>query len=284
MIALGAAGMTAWPQLKPQDLAQRDQWERFLATAEIIKAEPIGEGVTNPWRLLLKSGDIEHAAAWKNPDTKPPVELDKWRFEIAAYRLDKLIGLDMVPPAVEREFAKPSKLNAVPEKGALSFWADSKASLLNLVEAGQTPSASAEREKYITRLWDCLIANEDRTQQNILYDYDDIKGRWRTILIDHSRAFRSTKKYTDRLIFGVNGIQRSDSRQPILIRQVPRALYEKIMALTFDDIKQAVGPYLADGDIRAILARKELIKKEIEAMIKQNGEDRVLIKAPGNGQ
>ncbi len=272
--------MTARPQLKPQDLAQRDQWEKFLATAEIIKAEPVGEGVTNPWKLTLKSGDIEHKAAWKNPEIKPPRELDNWRFEIAAYRLDKLIGLDMVPPVVEREFAKPDKLNALPEKGALSFWADSKTSLLNLVEAGQMPSASTDREKYITRLWDCLIANEDRTQQNILYDYDDIKGRWRTILFDHSRAFRSTKKYTDRLIFGVNGIQRSDSRQPILIRQVPRALYEKIMALTFDDIKQAVGPYLADGDIRAILARKELIKKEIEAMIKQNGEARVLIKAP----
>jgi hypothetical protein len=52
------------------------------------------------------------------------------------------------------------------------------------------------------------------------------------------------------------------------------------MALTFDDLKQAVGPYLADNDIRAILVREELIKKEIEAMIKQNGEARVLIKAP----
>lgn len=274
-----AAGALAYPQFKPEDIAQRAQWEQFLAAAEVVKAEPIGEGVTNPWRLKLKSGTLEHDAAWKNPSSKPPRVLDDWRFEIAAYRIDKLIGLNMVPPAVEREFTKP-KRNAKPEKGVISLWAESKTSLLKLMETGQSPPPSTDRGKYITRFWDCLIANEDRTQQNILYDYDDIKGPWRMILIDHSRAFRSTEKYTTQLIFGAKGIQKFDDGSAFLIRQVPRVLYEKILALTFEGIKEAVGPYLGDAEIQAILARVPLLKQEIEGMIQQLGEDRVLIKAP----
>ena len=41
---------------------------------------------------------------------------------------------------------------------------------------------SWSKQKYLARAFDCLIANEDRTQQNIRYTQD-----WRTILIDHSR-------------------------------------------------------------------------------------------------
>ena len=59
-----------------------------------------------------------------------------------------------------------------------------------------------ETTKYLTRAWDCLIANNDRTQQNVLYTED-----WRTILIDHSRAFRSTREFTERLMFGRNGLK-----------------------------------------------------------------------------
>ena len=45
-------------QFKPEEIAQRGQWEEFLKTADIIKFEPIGEGVTKPWKLYLKKGDI----------------------------------------------------------------------------------------------------------------------------------------------------------------------------------------------------------------------------------
>jgi hypothetical protein len=51
---------------------------------------------------------------------------------------------------------------------------------------------------------------------------------------------------------------------------------EKVKALTYEKIKEAVGPYLTDNEIEAVLIRKELLLKEIEAMIKEIGEDKFL--------
>jgi hypothetical protein len=264
-----SAGFLVRGQFTRQELVQREQWEEFLKTAEITKSERIGEGVTNPWKLYLKKGGFEKKAAWKNIDQDlGGGAMDSWKYEIAAYRLDKLIGLYMVPPAVEREFQG--------KKGDLSLWADSQYSLLKIMEHGiKIPQSAREQVddmKYVYRLWCCLIANDDPTQQNILYTKD-----WRTILIDFSRAFRSNKKYTERLVFGINGIKRTQAdRKPFLIRRVPRVLLDKIKALEFASIKQAVEPYLTDKEIESIIARKKLILDEIAEMVKQNGEDKVL--------
>jgi hypothetical protein len=175
-------------QFKPEEIAQREQWEEFLKTADIVKSEQISEGVTNPWKLYLKKGDIEKIAAWKNPDERHGDFVDSWKFEIAAYHIDKLMGLNMVPPTIEREFKG--------KKGALSLWAEHKSSLLDVQEKNilipDRAQAQLNDMKYLARLWACLVANDDLTQQNILYTED-----WRTILIDHSRAFRSSKAYTE---------------------------------------------------------------------------------------
>jgi len=91
------------------------------------------------------------------------------------------------------------------------------------------------------------------------------------ILIDHSRSFRSSQKYTKNLVYGKNGIKGAK-----LFRILPRSFVEKIKVLDFDSIKKAVGPYLKDKEIKAILTRKDLLLKEIEEMIKEKGEDKVL--------
>ncbi|MFW6160098.1 MAG: hypothetical protein ACOC57_03045, partial [Acidobacteriota bacterium] len=114
--------------------------------------------------------------------------------------------------------------------------------------------------------FDSLIGNEDRTQQNLLYTKD-----WRTILIDHSRSFRSSKKFTKQLIYGRNGLE---GNKPF--RRLPRAFVDKIRNLNFDSIKKAVSPYLKDKEIKAILTRQELILAEIDEMIKKKGEEKVL--------
>lgn len=254
-------------QFTPEEIAQREALEEFLLTAEIIDYKEIGEGVTKPIRLLLKKDNVERSGVWKNPSGIQGGYLEGWQYEIAAYRLDKLLGLNMVPPTVERIFKD--------QRGSLQLWVEKQYSLLEVMEKNiPLPSSGPEadnweKRKYISRMFDALIANEDRTQQNTFYTRD-----WRTILIDHSRSFRSEEKYTRHLLFGLNPL-RTDSR-PLPFRKLPRALVENIKALTFESIKQAVGPYLTDKEIRAILARKDLILKEIDEMIKVVGEDRVL--------
>lgn len=260
-------GRPALAQFTPEELKQRPFWEEFLKTAPIVRSERIGEGVTNPYAVYLKNGDDEQKACWKNPSGIQDGFLEGWQYEIAAYELDKLIGLNMIPPTVEREFEG--------RRGALSYWAKSKTSLLRMQEQNiEIPRAvlpQADKMKYLTRAWDCLIGNEDRTQQNVLYTED-----WRMILIDHSRAFRSSGKFSRQLMFGRNGIKKFADGKPILFRRLPRSFVEKIKALDFPTLKAAVGPYLTDQEIEAVLKRKALLLEEIAAMIKESGEDNVL--------
>jgi hypothetical protein len=91
------------------------------------------------------------------------------------------------------------------------------------------------------------------------------------ILIDHSRSFRTSKKFTNELIYTEKHKEGSK-----LMSELPRAFIEKIKALNFEIIKNTVGEYLTDEDINTILARKELILQEIDGLIKKNGEENVL--------
>jgi hypothetical protein len=257
----------ALAQFTPEQIAQRDAQEEFLLTADILRSEPIGEGVTKPFKLYLQKGGVEGKACWKNPHGTQFGYLEGWQYEIAAFRLDKLLGLNMIPPAVEREFqGKP---------GALIYWAENKYSLLKVVEKGiRIPEEAVERTekaKWLTRAWDSLIANEDRTQQNVLYTED-----WRTILIDHSRAFRSDGQFAKQLMFGMNGIKASQQGTPWFFRRLPRAFVEKIKALTFENVKAAVGTTLKDKEIKAVIARKDLLLAEIALMVQARGEADVL--------
>lgn len=249
-------------QFTPSEIAQREELEELLKTAEIIEHRDIGEGVTKPIRLFLKKGDVEASGAWKNPSGRMYGFLEGWQYEIAAYEMDKLLGLNLVPPTVEREFKG--------KKGSLQLWVELEMSDLDRMERKidipPSKSDNWSKMKYLTRAFDSLIANEDRTQENIRYTKD-----WRTILIDHSRAFRSSKKFTKQLMFGKNGIKGAK-----LFRALPREFVEKVKALNFEIVKKAVGPYLKDKEIEAILIRKELLLKEIEEMIKEKGEGKVL--------
>lgn len=264
MLFLFIAFNTAYSQFLPQEIAQRKEIEEFLMKADIIRAEDIGEGITKPKRLYLKKGDIETSGCWKDIEGKHMGNQEGWQYEIAAYRFDKLLGLGMIPPTVEREFDG--------RKGSLQLWVTTPHSLLTIMEKNiPIPATGIEavrvsRAKYIVRAFDSLIGNADRTQQNLRYTED-----WRTILIDHSQSFQSARKYTKNLMYGKNGIKEKQ-----LFRRLPRSFVENVKALNFEKIKAAVGPYLTEKEIKAVLARKELLLKEIEDMISEQGEDKVL--------
>ena len=262
LFLLIAQSYEASAQFAPIEIAQREQWEELLKTAEIIKYGYIGKGVTKPMKLTLKKENIEITAVWKNPRGMQRGFFEGWQYEIAAYEIDKLLELNMIPPTVERNFKGRT--------GSLQLWIEHDYSDLDLMEKKiGIPRSKFDRRtkmKYIARAFDSLIGNEDRTQQNIIYTKD-----WRMLLIDHSRSFRYYGKYIKRLMFGKKGIQ---GRR--LFKRLPRAFVEKIKGLNYDNIKKAVGPYLKEKEIKAIVIRRELLLKEIEEMIKEQGEDKVL--------
>ncbi len=260
--ALGAGPALA--QFTADELAERPKWEAFLLTAEISASDQFrGDmAVTSPWRLTLKGNDVVRDALWKNPEGLMGGFLEGWRYEIAAYLLDKQIGLGMVPPTVERRFHG--------DRGSLQVWIPDTMTLRTKLEKKiKTPQIKIfgwNRSTYLQRAWDNLIANEDRHTNQILVTPDS-----RMILIDHSRSFRTGKKFTKDLIFSER------SREgPKLMSELPRAFVEKLKALTPESVRTITGEYLKDDEIAALMIRRDLILAEIDRLIKKEGEASVL--------
>jgi hypothetical protein len=251
-------------QFTAEELAQREQWEDFLKTAKVVGEKQMTgpESVTNPWRLTLQKGDLTHDALWKNAQGRQRGYVEGWQWEVAAYLLDKFLGLNMVPPTVERRFHE--------DRGSCQYWIEDTMSLKTRDEKKiKMPSYKVfnwNRATYLQRLWDNLIANEDRHTNQILITKD-----WRMILIDHSRSFRSSGKFIKKLIY-----TKDHPEGPKLMSELPRAVVEKVKGLTFDNIKAVAGDYLTDEEIKAVVIRRDLILAEIDQLIKVKGEENVL--------
>jgi len=253
-------------QFTKEEVAGREKWEEFLKTAEIVKqAQPFSkrEAVTEPWVLTLEKDGVKNNAIWKDIEGRSKGFMENWKWEIAAYRLDKHLGLNMVPPTVERRFQE--------NRGSCQLWITYMMSLKKKFDDKiKTPSYKVfhwNRAFYMQRAFDNLIANEDRHQNQTLITED-----WRMILIDHSRSFRTTKKFTKKLIYD----EKNKEGPTFIMKQLPRALYEKIKSLNAEVVKDVVGEYLTNKEIEALLVRKGLIIKWVEDRIKKLGEDQVL--------
>ena len=251
-------------QFTEEEIAQREKWEKFLLEAEIIEQEQMEsrEAVTSPWKLELEKDGIQHRALWKNPEGRMKGFLENWRWEIAAYRLDKYLGLNMVPPTVEKRFRG--------DRGSCQWWVTHMMTLKHKYEKKiKTPNIKVfywNRALYLQRAFDNLIANEDRHQNQYLITED-----WQMILIDHSRSFRTSKKFTNKLIYDEK--YKEGAR---IMKELPRAFVEKLRSLTLEVIQEVVGEYLTDKEIEATLMRRDLIIKWIDDRIAKLGEDAVL--------
>ncbi|MFA9452323.1 MAG: hypothetical protein ACERK6_00280 [Candidatus Aminicenantaceae bacterium] len=253
--------LPALAQFNPEELEKRPEWEGFLVNAESIDQSRMntGQAVTNPWILTLSHNGVTNKAIWKNPSGRMKGYLENWRWEIAAYKLDKLLGLNMVPPTVERDFGG--------DRGSAQLWIEGCFTLRDKVEDDiKTPSYKVfqfNRAYYLQRAFDNLIANEDRHQNQYLITED-----FRMLLIDHSRSFRTSGKFTKGLIF-----TKKNGKE---MKQLPAAFIEKLRALDFAMIKEAVGEYLNEKEINAVLKRRDLILKAVDKRIEELGEEKVL--------
>jgi hypothetical protein len=254
----------SFAQFTPEEITEREKWEEFLKTAKIIGQiqQKSREAVTEPWELTLEKEGVTRKALWKNAEGLMRGAIENWKWEIAAYRLDKLLGLNMVSPTVEKEFRG--------ERGSCQLWADYwlKGSHKNErnIKVISYKVISYNKATYLRWAFDNLIANDDRHSGNFFITKD-----WRLILPDHSRSFRTSKKFTNNLIY-----TEKHKEGPKIMKELPRAFVEKLKSLNFEIIRGAVGEYLTDKEINAVLLRRDLILKAVDERIKKFGEDQVL--------
>jgi len=222
--------------------------EAFLAKAKIIRTRGVSVGVTGTVRATLTDGNITHDASIQTIDQfKQRFEgtrgtefnfSDTWRYNVAAYRLDRLLDLGMIPPSVERTFES--------KKGSFTWWVDDVlmdegARLKTKTEA---PGARAWNEQmWHVRLFDQLIYNVDRNLGNLLIDKE-----WRIWMIDHTRSFRTY----------------DIPATPGNIARCDRAVVERLKTLTKESITTAMGDYLTSFEITALLKRRDFIVQRLE--------------------
>ena len=239
-----------------------DQMEKFLQDGKIVSMKNISTGVTGSMRAKLNDGTLEHDAHVQCIDeskttfqSQQGTEMnfrDTWKFNVAAYRLGRVLGLDMIPVSVER------KVNG--NTCAVTWWIDNS---MMEIDRQKKKLDSPDRdswnhEMHVVRVFDQLIYNTDRNLQNLLIDPE-----WRIWMIDHTRAFRlyTTLKEKKNLV------------------QCDRKLLEELRALNTQKLSP-LKPYVTDAEIKGMLARRNLIVKFFDDEVKQKGEGAVLYDRP----
>lgn len=221
--------------------------EQHLRTATVTSIEDIGTGVTRPRRAHLTPAEPFANLAWKVlPPGMRNGYWESYKSEIAAYELDKLLALGMVPPAIERTIDG--------ETGAAVMWLDGVRSVKE--SGGQVPSGPAW-DKSIRRMlmFDNLIGNVDRNAGNIL-----IGEPGELILIDHSRAF-----VTDCTL-----------RRPI--ERVDGELWDRLTTVTSGDLQRTLRPWMDDAAVNAVLERRKRMMADVDKLVAKKGRALVIIR------
>lgn len=235
--------------------------EQFLTKARVVDVRPLGTGVTRPMRVTLeldgvtrtavfKSIDVQKAGVTTFADGTADVDFqDSWQTEVAAYRVDRLIGLGLVPATIERRIEG--------RVGSLQWWVQSMMPESERIKKQiAPPDATVWNQRMMrVRLFDQLIANVDRHLNNLL-----VTAEFEPRLIDHSRSFRSNR----------------DLRNPELLPMFSRTLLQGIRTLTRENMRDATGRYLTSGQIDRLLQRRDAILALAARLVAERGEAEVL--------
>jgi len=238
------------PALSPEAM------EVFLLKARISNQRDAGSGVTNSRRATLTDGQLTHDAHIQTVDIAQQVfesgrntELnfkDTYRYNIAGYRVAKLVGLTTVPMSVER--------NIDGKVAAITWWVDDvqmdEGARLKKKTMGPDVQRFAKQIQ-VMKIWDELIQNKDRNGGNVLWTSD-----WSMWLIDHTRAFRLGKELV----------------APADLTRCDRRLLDGMRALTAESLAKATGDSLTKEEQGAVLARRDLIVKHFDDRIAKLGE------------
>jgi hypothetical protein len=246
-VAAAAAGSAQAPASGAKTwIGRAPAMETHLRDATVVRLEDLDVGVTRPRRAHVSPSDPFESFAWKalSPGMRGGY-FESYKSEIAAYELDKLLEMGMVPPAVERRVDG--------EVGVAIMWLDGTTSVKE--RGGKMPTGPAFGKPIrMMQMFDNLIGNADRNAGNILVD-----GADNLILIDHSRAF-ITKP----------GL-------PWTFERVDAALWTKMRALTAQQLSGALGAWADEQAVRAMLGRRDRMQTAIDTLVKAKGAAAVIV-------
>ena len=175
-------------------LETRAEREAFLSKASVVTDAP-SDGRPS-WRASLDDGTRRHDASIVTVDGSGPTRGD-YRFNVAAYELDKLLDLNLVLPSVERLVSgRPA---------SVIWWVDDFA--MNELDRRRKRIDAPDSERWArqvqaVRVFDELISNTYRDTApplylNTVWDNLLITTDWSIWLTDHTGAFRTRQDLQD---------------------------------------------------------------------------------------
>jgi hypothetical protein len=238
-------------QIPPSNWTAKDI-EAFLTKARVVGVEKdVEPGRTMPWRVTLDDGRIQARGLFKyiNRPGIPPVR-HSYRYELAAYSLNRFLGLEIVPPIVERKVEGTA--------GALQWYLEN---CLSERDRERTKKEPPDLQAFLQRLdvvqvFEALVNDECGDKDDTLIHSDT----WKICRIDFAGAFVPA-----RTISSACALQRCS-----------RELFNRLSRLTRPTLFDRLGPYLSLEEIEAIFERQQRIVERFKALIKDKGETAVL--------
>jgi hypothetical protein len=242
-------------QAATQENAKQKEMENYLRTAKVVsKSRAGGRGVN--WILSLDDGKTARQGFFKTINRPRPTNIpDSYKYGIAAYELDKLLDLNLVPPVVEREMDG--------QKGSLQLFIGGT---LKEGERRLRKIEPPDPKRFKNTLENLSVF------ENLIYsraycgerDLDDIlimdKEDWKVWRVDFSEAFDVSPE----LIPGCE------------ITCCSKKLFQRLIGLDDNVIKAKLKHYINDKEMSMLLTRKKLIVKKIKQLIAEKGEKAVL--------
>lgn len=246
---------------KPMSFGSHEEIVEFLETAKVVSQKRIDEGVHGIDKVFLEKDGIRMHAAFrdvrinkrrfgKGRGTMPPNFRDDSIFEVAAYRLSRLLGLDNVPPAVKRTINR--------REGTLQLWVENAMTELTRQKGKIQPPKPMRKwvnQVQVMHVFDNLIYNQDRNLGNILID-----SNWKLWMIDHTQAFRRHPQLLN----------------PAKILYCERTLWENLQKLDEDMLTRELTGILGRYEISTLLERRDALVEHIQGLIDQREEEVVL--------
>jgi hypothetical protein len=209
---------------RPAGYLEAGDIEVLLATGEIIAEE---DNETGTKVVTVSDGEHTLEAVFARRSGRGVFP------EAAAYRLDRLLGLDMVPVAVQRSVGR--------FEGTLQFLVPGSVDEVARSEKGYGASAQCPLPGQwgAMMVWDALIYNEGRFRQTMLYSPDN----WQLLLVGHDNAFATRK-----------GRPRHLGDQPLALNNRWRRALER---LTDDVLAEQLGGVLDKRRLKALAERRD---------------------------
>ena len=234
--------------------------EKFLASSEVARSKTRREGPNKYKKVVLDNDGVwaNGIFRWENVVKRPDITgsstmasrhfRDSYESEVAAYKINEILGLYNIPPTVYREIEGRS--------GSVQLWMEKTTKEVDRREKGITPPdvTSWNRQSHDMRVFDNLINNIDRNQSNILIDKD-----WNLWLIDHTRSFAMDESLPS----------------PEEVERCSRSLYNAPKEMDIDSVRETLSSLLPGAEVDAFFVRREIILKILEDRVADVGESNV---------